>query len=109
MILFLCNHCLRKVGQYNRDFAKQWLPRMDRDFGKDGKSLDLAKATKWMAEGKEYDKCCEYLSPFFFFFFLRNRSSNSLFSFFYCFVCVLQYRCHLCVISFEYCLFSARA
>lgn len=52
----LCSDCVRKVGQYNRDFAKQWIPKMDRDFGKDGKSLDIVKANKWMVEGKEVDK-----------------------------------------------------
>lgn len=29
---------------------------MDKDFGKDGKSLDIVKANKWMVEGKEVGK-----------------------------------------------------
>lgn len=41
-----------QMGQYNRNFAKSRLSKMDAQFGKDGQSLDLVKARGVYADGK---------------------------------------------------------
>lgn len=46
-----------KMGLYNRNFAKQRVAGLDRELGKDGEMLDLAKVKKWLMHGKKESSC----------------------------------------------------
>lgn len=45
------------MGLYNRNFAKQRVAGLDRELGKDGELLDLAKVKKWLMHGKKESSC----------------------------------------------------
>lgn len=51
-VFFVLSPKKRQVGQYNRDFAKARVKKMDHDLGRDGENLTMAKFQKWFNDGE---------------------------------------------------------